>query len=154
MTHVAVDWLLRVAGGENLVRSSKYGIWGIDSTSSAGKNFLKKIKTGDRLWFVKSNSKGKLLAVATYQSYNQRNLGPLINVTLTNEELGWDKKGTDWTSSDTEIHYTELYNLSECGMLTQIKSPLTIRTYNEKCAVNLPLEYHYIRKYSKVVLAL
>tara|TARA_B100001093_G_scaffold144658_1_gene137310 strand:+ start:14270 stop:14464 length:195 start_codon:yes stop_codon:yes gene_type:complete len=64
---------------------------------------------------------------------------------LTNEELGWSGSGTDWTS-DVEIHYTDLYGLTNCELLTHIKSPKTIRKYNEKCMINLAVEYNYITR--------
>jgi hypothetical protein len=102
---------------------------------------------------VKSKSQGKLLAVATYCSHNKRDFGPLIDVTLTNEELGWTGSEIEWTS-DTEIHYSDLYGLNNCELLTHINSPLTIRKYNEKCLVNLPVEYSYIVRYSKITLEL
>lgn len=148
------DWLLRVGDGKNLIRSSKYQIWGINSQISHGKYFLKHVKPGDRLWFVKSKSQGKILAVAKYKSNNTRDLGPLVNLTLSNEELGWDNKDTDWVS-DTEVHYTDLINLNDCELLTEIKCPTTIRKYdNQKCKVDLPHEYAYIVKYSKVTFEL
>ena len=147
---MATDWLLRVGDGMNLMRSSKYKIWGIQSTTPDNKYFLNNVKPGDRLWFIKHKSKGKILAVANYCSHNARNLGPLINTTLTNEELGWTNDTTDWTS-DTEIHYTNLYNVSHCDdLLTNIAGPKTIRKYNEKCPIVLPLEYTHIVKYCKV----
>jgi hypothetical protein len=150
---MTTDWLLRVGDGKNLIRSSKYKIWGIQSTTPTNKYFIKNIKPGDRLWFVKSKSQGKLLAVATYCSHNSRVFGPLINLSLSNEELGWTGGGTNWTS-DTELHYTDLYGLCECKLLTHIKSPSTIRKYDEKCKVNLALEYNYIVRYSKITLEL
>jgi len=151
---MTTDWLLRVGDGENLKRSSKYRIWGIQTlTSTHGKHFVNNVKPGDRLWFVTSKSHGKLIAVATYRLHNTRDLGPLINISLTNEELGWTRSGTDWTS-DVEVHYTDLYGLSNCELLTHIKSPKTIRKYNEKCRVNLALEYSYIVRYSRVTFEL
>lgn len=150
---MTTDWLLRIGDGKNFISSSKKKIWGIASTSTANKNFLKTVKPGDRLWFVKSKSQGKLLAVATYCSHNKREFGPLIDVTLTNEELGWTGSEIEWTS-DTEIHYSDLYGLNNCELLTHINSPLTIRKYNEKCIVNLPVEYSYIVRYSKITLEL
>lgn len=146
---MTTDWLLRVGDGYNLINSSKYKIWGIQSTTPNNKFFLKTVKPGDRLWFVKSKSNGKLIAVATYRSHNKRELGPLVNITLTNEELGWTGEGPDWTS-DTEIHYSDLYGLSNCELLTHIKGPSTIRKYDEKCRVNLAVEYSYIVRYSKI----
>ena len=140
------DWLLRVGDGENLISSSKHRIWGI-SDNTFGKHFIKHVRPGDRLWFIKSKSHGKIMAVATYHSYHRRELGPLIHLTRTNEELGWT--GDEWTS-DTEIHYTDLYGLNECELLTEIKGPSTIRKYDLKCQVDLVKEYPYIVKYSKV----
>lgn len=148
---MTTDWILRVGDGLNFINSSKYKIWGIQTnTSPHGKNFIKNVKPGDRLWFVKSKSHGKIIAVATYRSHNKRELGPLVSISLTNEELGWTNDGSDWIS-DTELHYTDLYNLNDCELLTHIKSPTTIRKYDEKCRVDLALEYSYIIRYSKVI---
>ena len=145
------DWLLRVSDGKNFKRSSRYRIWGIKSTTSANKNFLKNVKPGDRLWFVKHKSQGQIIAVATYRSYNYREVGPLINITMTNEELGWEQDGLE---SDIEVHYTDLYGLENCELLSHIKGACTIRLYNEKCKVDLPTEYSYIARYSKVTFEL
>ena len=145
------DWILRVGDGENLIRSSKYRIWGINTlTSPHGKNFVKNVKPGDRLWFVTSKSHGKIEAVATFNSFNTREFGSLINISLTNEELGWTGSGL----SNVEVHYTDLYGLNDCELLTHIKSAKTVRTYNEKCGVNLPVEYSYIARYSRVTFEL
>ena len=145
------DWLLRVGDGNNIISSSRFRIWGIQSSTSDSKYFLKEVKPGDRLWFVVNKSQGKLIGVATYKSHNKRELGPLINISMSNEELGWTGSGTNWTS-DIEIHYTNLYGLKNCvpELLTHIKSPKTIRKYNEKCQVNLSLEYSNILRYSNV----
>lgn len=150
---MTTDWILRVGDGENFIRSSKYRIWGIQSSTSDNKYFLANVKIDDRLWFVKNKSQGKLIAVATYNSHNKREFGPLIDISLTNEELGWTGYGTHWTS-DTEIHYTNLYGLNNCSLLTHITSPKTIRKYNEKCKINLPIEYNNIVKYSKITFKL
>ena len=152
---MTTDWILRAADGENLKRSSKYKIWGIVSTISVGKYFIKNVKPGDRLWFVKSKSQGKLIAVATYRSHNKRELGPLIETSLTDEELGWTTP-SDWGSGwDIEVHYTDLYGLNDCELLTHIKGAATIRKYDEeKCRVNLAVEYSYIVRYSRVTFEL
>jgi hypothetical protein len=150
---MTTDWLLRVGDGKNLKSSSKYRIWGIQSITPNNKYFLKNVKPGDRLWFVKSKSKGKLLAVATYRSHNSRESGPLIDTCMTEEELGWNHDGPDW-SSDTKIHYSNLYGLENCELLTHINSPITIRKYDDKCKVNLAVEYSYIERYGKISLEL
>jgi len=149
-----VDWYLRCGNGKNFKSSSKLGIWGIQTlTSPHGKYFVKNVKPGDRLWFVTNKSHGKAIAVATYRSHNTREFGPLIDISLTNEELGWSGSGPDWTSN-VEVHYTDLYGLNDCELLTHIKGPMTIRKNNEKCRVNLALEYSYIVRYSKVTFEL
>ena len=150
---MTTDWLLRVGDGKNLKNSSKYRIWGISSKIYTNKHFLKNVKPGDRLWFVKSKSQGKLVAVATYRSHNFRDFGPLIDISLTNEELGWSGSGEDWIA-DIEIHYSDLYGLSDCELLTHIKGAATIRKYDEKCRVNLALEYSYIVRYTLVTFGL
>jgi predicted secreted protein len=148
---MSIDWILRVGDGINLKNSSKYKIWGIQSSTPDNKYFITNVNPGDRLWFVKNKSQGKLVAVATYCSHNKREFGPLIDISLTNEELGWT--GGDWTS-DIEVHYTDLYGLNNCELLTHINGPKTIRTYNEKCRINLAVEYSYIVRYSKVTFEL
>jgi len=72
---------------------------------------------------------------------------------LTNEELGWSGSGEDWIA-DIEIHYSDLYGLSDCELLTHIKGAATIRKYDEKCRVNLALEYSYIVRYTLVTFGL
>jgi hypothetical protein len=150
---MTTDWLLRVKDGFNFKNSSRFKIWGIQSSTSNNKYFLKHVKHGDNLWFVLNKSRGKLLAVATYTSHNKRELGPHISLSMTNEELGWSGAGPDWTS-DIEIHYTDLYGLENCDLLTHIKGQTIIRKYDEKCMVNLPVEYGYIVRYSKVTFEL
>lgn len=143
------NWILRVGDGKNFINSSKHCIWGIKSNNPLGKAFIKNVKSGDKLWFVISKSQGKIIAVATYISHNTRELGPLINTSMTNEELGWkgEDHNCDW---DLEIHYNNLYVLNDCNLLTYIKGPCTIRKYDEKCKVNLVEEYVYIMRYRKI----
>ncbi len=141
-------WILRVGDGDHFWSSSIKNIWGIDSNNKSNTQvFINTVKSGDLLWFVQSNSKGKLIAVATFTEMKNRETGPLIALTLTNEELGWVKTKGNW---DIEVHYKNLYDLRLCDLLSEIQSPKVIRKYNEKCKVNLPLEYPYIVKYSKV----
>jgi hypothetical protein len=126
------DWLLRVGDGKNLISSSKYKIWGIQSSTADSKYFLKNVKCGDRLWFVTSKTNGKLIGVASYRSHNHREFGDLINLSMTNEELGWTSLGVVWS---IEIHYTDLYNI-KCELCTYIKSPKSIRKYNKNAKYN------------------
>lgn len=77
---MTMDWLLRVGDGINFMISSTYKIWGIKSQTTCGKHFMKAVHSGDRLWFVKNTSKGKIIAVATYHSHNSREFGPLLHL--------------------------------------------------------------------------
>ena len=140
-------WLLRVGDGKNFRNSSKYKIWGFKSTTSFGKYFMDNVKSGHILWFIKNKSKGKVMAVATFTENKTRELGPLIDLTLDNEELGWE--GDDnW---DIEIHYEKLYGLEDCDILTHLRNRSTIIQYkSDRCELDLPTEYHYIKRYRKV----
>jgi hypothetical protein len=137
------DWLLRIGDAEHFTKSSRYNIWGIDSTVVAGKYFMSNAKAGDRLWFIKSASKGKVVAMAIFKQFRKREVGPLLAFTPTNEELGWTSTEGNW---DTEVHYTELLQLEDRNLMTEITGNVSIRLYNpDKCKVNLPTEYQTIR---------
>ncbi len=140
-------WLFRVGNGDHFIASSPKHIWGVLSENGPGTHFKNTVRQGDILWFVKTG--GMLIGVATFITNQKRNLGPLVAVTLTNEELGWIHADGNW---DLEIHYKDLYDISGLELNSRIKSPMTIRKYNsEKCQVNLPEEYANIVKYSKVI---
>ena len=141
-------FLLRIGDGVHFNASSSKSIWGINSEHPCAKNFLRKVKEGDLLWFVKSETRGQIVAVATFTDTKTRILGPLIALTLTNSELGWEKSEGVW---DTEVHYKDLYDLTHCNLISEIKSPLGIRQYNgDKCKVDLIMEYPHIVRYCKV----
>ena len=141
-------YILRIGDGDHFNASSPRCIWGINaSTFSLGKWFKTTAVEGDLLWFVTGKSKGQIVAVATFTETKERILGPLLDLTLSNQELGWDKKEGNW---DTEVHYRELYDLTQCSLFSEIKGPATIRLYTEKCLVDLPAEYQHIVRYSKI----
>ncbi len=135
------DWFMRVGDGINF-NNSKYSIWGIHSR---GKNLFTNMKQGDRLWFIQSKTKGKIVGVATYISNNKR----ISNITANNKEQGWRGEDNKW---DTEIHYRDLYTLTDHSdpLLTHIKSCQSIaKYYKNKCDIDLPLLYSYIVQYYK-----
>jgi len=140
-------WLLRIGNGIHFNNSSSKFIWGINSKHSCSKSFIKKVKEGDILWFVTGKSGGHLVAMAKYKRMDNRIIGPLINHSFTNEELGWTELEGEW---DMEIHYINLYNISTCELYSGIRGPLSIRKYNDKCKVNLLDEYINILKYSAI----
>lgn len=144
------DWLIRVGDGSNFKNSSKFYIWDISSNNRNNKYFLENVKEGDKLWFIKSKNNGKVLAVSTYVSCNRRVFGELLDLSLTNNELGWNNT---CSVIDTEIFYKNLYCVENCNLFTNIKSPCSIRIFNEKCAINLPHEYYNIVRYCNITLA-
>lgn len=144
-------YLLRVGDGINFMNSSNKGIWAVKSWN---KSFLKNVKEGDILWFIRSKkpediSTGRIIAVATFHTKNERIFGPLIS-TATNDELGWDEKGVN---CDIEIHYTNLYNLLSCQLFTGQRGQQVITNYHkikDDLLVNLIVEYEYICKYANI----
>jgi hypothetical protein len=134
-------WLLRIGNGNHFHNSSSKCIWGIESKQTFSKSFIKKVTIGDYLWFVKGKSRGKLIAVATFTGMHERIIGPIIDITFSNKELGWTETDGDW---DTEIHYTNLYDIDSHELYSEIKGACTIRPYNEKCKVDLTIIYDQI----------
>lgn len=122
-------------------------LWGVKSKTTNIKSFLRNFRPGDILWFVLRGSGGQIGYMAELTFNRPRELGPLISVTSTNEELGWIEIEGDW---DTEVHYKKLYDLRKLNILTGIKGQAGVRKFNaEKCSANLPLEYVNIVRYSQ-----
>ena len=140
-------FLFRIGDGVHFNSSSTKSIWGITKKNTFTTHFISTVKKGDLLWFVKGKSNGQLVAVATFTETKDRVLGPLIALSLTNKELGWDKTDGEW---DIEVHYKDLYNLTECNLFSKIVGSVGIRDYNDKCKVDLPNEYLNIVRYSKI----
>jgi hypothetical protein len=145
-------FILRVGDGVNFKNGSKHSTWAVKSRYIS---FLENVKEGDILWFIENKKTGdlftgKIIAVAEFVSKNKRDTGPLLSLTPTDDELGWDKLGKYY---DVEIHYTNLYNLTDCKLFTGQKNQTTICEYDkikEGLLLNLIVEYEYISKYSKI----
>ena len=144
-----------VSDGENFVQTSHMGLWGVKSRQC--KKILDELKPGDILWFMEypekgSHKRGKIMAVAVFQSKNERIIGSIFSLTPTNEELGW--KGRHGGQSDTEIHYTNLYNLRGCDLYTGLQRGNVICRYDnlnkEKMLLNLPELYNTIVRFSQI----
>jgi len=146
-------WIIRIGNGNHFISSSKFKIWGINSKDKSNTSkFINDVKENDILWFVTSESKGNVIAVSVFKEIKIRSIGPLINLSMTNEELGWVDQEGEW---DMEICYKELYNIRILNILTRIKSPRTYRRYSDnlvKIPVNLIEEYEKIVKYSKITM--
>lgn len=142
-----MHWIVRVNDGKNFYASMKRGIWALKSWVSDGKNFLSYGDVGDTLWFLTNYKAGKkLIGVATFTKLIKRELGPLISLTATNEELGWTDG--EW---DTEIHFQDLYLIGDLDIQPNIKCQSSyIKTTSIETSIDFELEYKNILKYSKV----
>ena len=136
-TQIPIDYLFRVGDGGNFWNSSHLRIWGTKGLAG-----LKEIKKGDRMWFITNNSGGHIIAVSTFDM-----IIPRTDSSFSDEELGWTGNG-GW---DYEIHYNNLYNVSNLNYLTNIKNQNSVSKATEKCQVNLPKEYSLIVQYSNAV---
>ena len=81
-----------------------------------------------------------MVSVATFDRAQER--------TASNDELGWTEKDGKW---DTEILFENQYDIRALELLSDIIGQVTVRLYNEKCKVNLPVEYENIVRYSQVL---
>lgn len=131
------NWLFRVGNNIELFNSSVFNIWGINSLSADSKFFLKKAKHGDCLWFVKGKSNGLIVAVAIFS----RSVKRIDGECMSYEQLGWiNSSGL----CDTDIHFENFKKIANLNLKSQIKSPKVVRTYNQKCLINLPEMYSQI----------
>ena len=131
-------YLFRVGDSTHLWSSCEYNIWGIHSSTSGSKFFLKNVKPGDCLWFVKGKSKGLIVAVAIFENAVKRINGECISF----EKLGWVNVHGNW---DVDVHFKNFKKIQHMSLLSQIKgSAANPRIYNNKCMVNLPEMYSQI----------
>jgi len=139
-------WFIRVGDGNNFKASIKHKLWALKSTASYGKNFLKDAEAGDIMWFLTNWKAGKkLVGMATFVEYRSRELGPLIAVSRTNEELGWENG--DW---DTEVHFRDLYLIDKLNLEPNATFQSSIlKTSSTTCKINFDLEHANIVRYSQ-----
>lgn len=137
-------WLLRVGDGENFKNSSKFNIWGI---KKKWMSYMKDIKKGDILWFVvnkkTSGKNGLAIGCAVFNCFKEREIGPLIQISQTDEELGWKGDG-EW---EVEIHYKELYNIETCNILCDTRNPSSVIKNKQEDLIE---EYKLIKRFCKI----
>jgi hypothetical protein len=133
-------WLFRVGpDASNLYACSKHNIWGVNSSNSNARKFVREANQGDIIWFVKGASKGLLISYATYVQSIKRVKGE----NMTDEELGWFYQ-CPWVKNqgwDIEIQFENYSDVENMGLLSQIQQSANPRLYSEKCMVNLPRVY-------------
>ena len=148
------NWIIRVGDGDNFMKSSKINVWGIPDNSNASICFINNVKKGDVLWFITSNSGGKIIAVATYEEMlcviptPNRFMNSSKNALMDNLSI------EDFTykqdAPNMLIRYKDLYVLSEIEhpeLLTCMKSIRMMSIYKYRgiednhCKVDLDMEY-------------
>lgn len=148
------NWIIRVGDGDNFMKSSKINVWGIPDNSNASICFINNVKKGDVLWFITSNSGGKIIAVATYEEMlcviptPNRFMNSSKNASMDNLSI------EDFTykqdAPNMLMRYKDLYVLSEIEhpeLLTCMKSIRMMSIYKYRgiednhCKVDLDMEY-------------
>lgn len=133
-------WLFRTGpDASNLYACAKHNIWGINSSNSNARKFVREANQGDIIWFVKGASKGLLISYATYVQAIRRVRGE----NMSDAELGWFYQ-CPWVKNqgwDIEIQFEHYVDVENMEMLSQIQQSANPRLYNEKCMVNLPQVY-------------
>ena len=135
-----------VGDGYNFTKTCIRGLYGYNKKNYKPENF----EAGDILWFMTTKSKYHIIAVATFERFEYRQIGELVAISETNEERGWvvDSNST----VDVDIYFNNIYNIYDIDLhLYSMKGQTSIRNYNpDKITENLYLEYDNIVKYSKV----
>lgn len=145
-------WLVRIADEKTFRTCSLHHFWLLNSENVwNGKKFFQTVKKGDILWFIKAKSEGQVIAMAKFKKFKSREIGPLVNLSMTNDELKVPKSMED---CDTEMYYTKLYNLETISL------KITARFARDFCETGpdknksiyqtLTQEYHLIKRYSKL----
>lgn len=80
--------------------------------------------------------------VATYISHNNRVIGPLVDLTMNNQELGWVNQ-----QSDIEIHYDDMYNVNALNIVIP---RLGQSSFHLLALDQLNVEYNNIMRYHQV----
>lgn len=151
---MTTNWIFSIGNAIHFDNSAPLYIWGIKSLTKTGNNstnakFIREAKEGDKLWFIKSKTAGRVYAVATFTHTMKREIGPLIALTRTSDELGWTKDGDAW---DTEVHYKYLYKVIQCDIHLQSRcpqAPISYTVANDKYGLDWEKEHSTIQRYSK-----
>jgi len=138
-------WLFQIGDGRNFYNSVAKNAWSLFSKTPCDIQFKNTARKGDLLWFVLGKSNKLIVAVAEFERIEERILGPLIPLTITNGELGW------------EGHFDPDYLIffKNCLDLTQIKNPICAnRNFRQgkllyepsKKGTDLPAEWAYLSR--------
>lgn len=138
-------WLIRVRDGVNFeqnIFSRGRKFWSIKDSNNNGKAFYRDVRANDILWFVTNKEGGsRIIAVARYLSHNERVLGPLVALSPTNEDLGWNEPG--YTK---EFHFDDCYDVKEWNLTNPVDNRSTVIKYSNKFNYDLPLHWMWFQR--------
>ena len=135
-----MHYIIRIGDGTNFAKTKRFNAYALNSRAATVCLFIRNIQKGDVLWFVKRQTLGQLCYVAVYKG-------------ITDKELGLGPT-YNW-----KFEYEELINIKRYKLLTQIKDPNTVPTYDYVNGhINLIREYTLIlgdekfRKYAPLAM--
>ena len=135
-----MHYIIRIGDGTNFVKTKRFNAYALNSRAATVSLFIRNIQKGDVLWFVKRQTLGQLCYVAVYKG-------------ITDKELGLGPN-YNW-----KFEYEELINIKRYKLLTQIRDPNTVPTYDYVNGhINLIREYmlilgdEKIRKYTPLAM--
>ena len=145
-------WLVRITDLETFSRCSLHSFWLLNSKNVwNGKKFFHNVKKGDIIWFILPKSEGLIVAMAKFKKFKNRELGPLVNLSMTNSELKLPKSMKE---CDTEMYFSKLYNLDRLNLKSNAKFARDFceagPNKNRDLYQILTEEYQLIKRYSKL----
>ncbi len=148
------DWLIRVGRGGNFAEAIPLKRYDFRITKSNGyqhnKVFRDEARSGDRLWFIKSNSGGEIIAMAIFERWSYRSWIE----DLTDTEIGYENPNKIvWAAT---MFYTDLYDFRGRPQNRKFllgRTPMTsimLVSQTTTCTINLPLLYENIMMYGNI----
>lgn len=153
------NYIFRVGDGENFENSGyDNNLWGISSDNKCSLSLLKKFNKGDIIWFSTTKGtkyNGKIIAVAEYDNFLDRDKDENKKKKYCNENIGW-KGDINW---NILIFVKNLYDIRHLDIKVVFACSLSLFTYEsyikqrnkkEKAYENLETHYKNIKYYCKL----
>lgn len=146
-----MHWIIRVGNGMNLDILKQHKMWLFNKDANSNyKHFMNNYNIDDVIWFMVSGSKNKLIGMTKIKLIKKRELGPLINISLSDEELELVNPSNKlW---NTELHFDTYFDISKINISYPacIRSPIPIFKIHIEHLQFFIDEYDKIIKYSNI----
>lgn len=118
-------YIIRIGDGINF-KNQPHKVWGLVNNF---KGNVKKMKSGDIIWFLTNKNKGGIIEVAEYKCYYDRNEDLIGINTYTNNQQKW-LGNKDW---NIQIHYKTIMSVYNSKMnKVLLQGATNIFKYDEK----------------------